>query len=370
MTIELKSADTSREEAMRAGARNLLLGCAGVETGDHVLLVREDARHGYYHDDAADFVADEATALGARVHSLRTPRIDGPEHFPSLIAGAMEGADHTIFFSRIGDQLRFDALPGPGTKTMTYAVDGGYLGSGFCTVPHGLMVELLDLFHAALDGFREWRVTSANGTDASGQCAASPVKQSRATEFTLRLFPVMIFRPISCASMTGRVVLDRWIASTNTHIHDPHAVILSGPVAMVVEGGRIAAFEGARSAVGEARGFYDRGSSKLGLDADVIHSWHTGINPQTFYPYPPEENLTKWANMVFGSPRYTHFHTCGDYAPGEISWPLIDATVSFDGEDYWRDGRFLFLDRPEVRALLDKYPGAARAFEMRTDIGV
>jgi hypothetical protein len=35
---------------MRAGARNLLLGCAGVEAGQHVLLVREDRRHGYYGD--------------------------------------------------------------------------------------------------------------------------------------------------------------------------------------------------------------------------------------------------------------------------------------------------------------------------------
>jgi hypothetical protein len=73
---------------------------------------------------------------------------------------------------------------------------------------------------------------------------------------------------------------------------------------------------------------------------------------------------------MFASPRYLHFHTCGDYAPGEIAWSVIDTTVTLDGTPYWQDGRFVFLDREEVRALLADFPGCETAFEMRTDIGL
>ena len=59
--------------------------------------------------------------------------------------------------------------------------------------------------------------------------------------------------------------------------------------------------------------------------------------------------------MVYGHPRHLHFHTCGDYAPGEISWHLLDATIAFDGEVLWRDGRLTLLEGEEVRALLRRH---------------
>ena len=76
------------------------------------------------------------------------------------------------------------------------------------------------------------------------------------------------------------------------------------------------------------------------------------------------------SGVVFASPCYTHFHTCGDTAPGEVAWTFIDATITIGGETCWQDGRFVFLDRPDIRALLADYPGAEDAFEMRRDIGV
>jgi hypothetical protein len=36
----------------------------------------------------------------------------------------------------------------------------------------------------------------------------------------------------------------------------------------------------------------------------------------------------------------------------------------------WRDGRFVFMERPEVRALQETYPGSGVAWNMRWDIGV
>ncbi len=55
---------------------------------------------------------------------------------------------------------------------------------------------------------------------------------------------------------------------------------------------------------------------------------------------------------------------------GEIAWSLFVATVLIDGETFWQDGRFVFLECPEVRGLLDDYDLPPDAFEPRHDIGV
>ena len=97
---------TPSPEALQKGAQNLLLGCVGVAPGDQVLVVREDAGPGYYDATAGDAVEAEARRLGAEVHSLWTAApLDGPEAFPKVVAAAMEQVDHTVFFSRIGDQV-------------------------------------------------------------------------------------------------------------------------------------------------------------------------------------------------------------------------------------------------------------------------
>ena len=364
------------EAELRAGARNMLLGCVGVEAGQEVLFVREDSRHGYFDDAAGDCVEEEARRLGARVHSIRTPTIDGPEDFPAPVAAAMGHVDHTIFFSRIGDQLRFRDLPGTGTKTMTYALDAGFLGSSFCTVPHGLMVAVLARFHALLDRGGEWRITCPLGTDVTGHCEPRGADLAAADDdggdsgFTLVLFPVTIFRPVPCDTMSGRIVVERPLMATGTHAYEHGVLPLDGPVTIRVEDGRIAGFEGESGVVSKVRDHYERVAARMNLDRDAVHSWHTGINPKTFYPRPAEENIERWGGIVFASPRYTHFHTCGDTAPGEIALTLIDATITFGGETCWQDGRFVFLDRPDIRALLADYPGAEDAFEMRRDIGI
>ena len=103
------------DDEQRAGARNLLINCAGVTSGDNVLVVREEFGLGYYDEAVADRVEEEARSLGAVVHSLRAPQINGPEDFPAIVTGAMQHADHTIFFTRLADFMRFVSLPGTGT---------------------------------------------------------------------------------------------------------------------------------------------------------------------------------------------------------------------------------------------------------------
>ena len=62
-----------------------------------------------------------------------------------------------------------------------------------------------------------------------------------------------------------------------------------------------------------------------------------------------------WANTVFTNPRVLHFHTCGDYSPGEICWMIIDPTVSIDNKNLWEQGRLRVNDFVTTRACLKKW---------------
>ena len=355
--------------ALEAGTRNLLLGCVGLAAGEKLLVVREDSRHGYYDDAAPDFVADAARRLGARVDTVSAPLIDGPEAFPDKLKSAMAAVDHTLFFGRIGDQVRFLPLPGSGTKTMCYALDAGFLGSAFCRLPHDLMEDLKHRLEAELAAAGEWRITCSLGTDVTGRVAEAAADEA-GDDFSLRLFPVVTFRPESCRTMTGRVAVAHWLMATGSRAYEPDALPLDAPVFAVVEDGRIRGFEGDPALVRRVDAHYDMVAAKFDLDRDVVHSWHAGINPQSFYPRPAAEDLERWGGVSFASPRYLHFHTCGNYAPGEIAWSLFDATVEIDGRAYWRDGRLVWLERSEIRALIARYAGGDALFDMRRDIGI
>jgi hypothetical protein len=362
---------TASVEDLRKGACNLLIGCVGVKSGDEVLLVREDPGAGYYDAAAGDAVEAEVRRLGAQVHSLWTAApLDGPEQFPKVVAAAMEQVDHTIFFSRIGDQVRFSSLPGNGTCTMTYALDADYLGSDFCTLPHALMQGVLRGFEAELDQAEEWRITCPLGTDVTGNMTPPAAPGAEPSDFTLKLFPLAIFRPISCVTMSGRVVLTNWLMATGTHNYEPQVLLLDRPVTAVIEAGRIVDFEGDEALTTKVRDHYARVAEICDIDPGVVHSWHVGIHPKAYYAGAARDDIDRWGNVMFASPRYLHFHTCGDYAPGEIAWSVIDPTVTLDGVPYWQVGRFVFLDRDDVRAVLTDFPGCETAFEMRTDIGL
>ena len=356
-----------------AGARNLLQGRLAVAADQEVLVVTEDAALGHYEGAVGPCIAAEARRLGARVVEIEAPQVAGPEDFPESLAAAVARADHTIFCSRIGDQMRFCPVPGKGSKTMTYCLDMDLLGADFCRVPDALLCQVHDRFLAELAQAERWRITCPLGTDAWGSLAppadAAEARNADFLDFTVGLFPVMIYPPLSAASLTGRVVLTHWLTTTSTHAYDGGLLFLDAPIAALVEAGRIQGFEGPAPLVQKVKDHYARIGELFGVDQDLIGSWHSGINPKCFYARPARDNVNRWGSVAFGNPRYTHFHTCGD-SPGEIAWHLFDATIALDDVPYWQDGRFAFLDRPDIAGLKDAYDGAETAFEMVWEIGI
>ena len=354
----------------QAGAENLLLNCIGVKPGESIVFIKELEGINYYDEEAPNFVESVAKEMGVKVSSLRTSLLRGPEHITDVILQAINGADHTIFFSRVGDQIRFSTMTGGGSKTMCYALDIDYLGSEFCTVPQGLLDAILDRLEAEINDAKEWRISCPLGTDVVGEHSYQPPQPGTKAGFTLLNFPTGIFRPLSCETMNGRVVISHWLTPSGSHPYEPDHLVLEKPVTAIVKDGCISKFEGDADTVRLVEQHYERVSSQFGIDPDCVHSWHAGINGQTYYSDPPAENIWRWANLTFSSPRRLHFHTCGNYPPGEIAWSIFDQTVSFDSVAYWKDGRFVFLERDDMKALLHDYPTGSGAYQTRTDIGV
>ena len=355
---------------LASGADNLISGCIGAEPGERLLLVREDSRHGFYDCAAPAFVADYARVIGLDVIDIAVGPPESGVGLPDHVEQAMREVDHVLFFARIGDQLRFETMPGNGTKTICYAYDAACLGSRFGTTPYRLMGELKALIDERVATAGEIRITCPLGTDLTGKpigMTPDPISG----EVTVRRFPMIVFKPVPTLGFSGKVALSRWLIGSGAHYYTPYEARLEGTVFAWLEAGRIIGYEGPAAVVDKVRDHHHSVGEMFGIDPTLVHSWHAGIHPQTFYPLPASHNLSRWSALAFGSPRYLHFHVCGDKPPGEVSWTVIDATVTLDGEPAWDRGYLVLAETEEAQAILARYPASADIFTNPiTEIGI
>lgn len=355
---------------LAAGADNLLGSCIGVEAGERLLVVREDSCHGFYDCAAPAFVADYARVIGLDVIEIEADAPGAGAGLSDSVSTAMLDVDHVLFFARIGDQLRFDVMPGRCTKTISYAFDAACLGSRFGTTPYRLMSELKTLVDRRVAAAGEIRITCPLGTDLVGK-PLSMTPDAISGEVNVRRFPLTVFKPVPAQAFSGRVALSRWLVGSGAHYYQPYEARLDGTVFALLEAGRIVGYEGPANVVDLVRGHHRRVASMFNIDPTLVHSWHAGIHPQTFYPLPAGHNLARWSALAFGSPRYLHFHVCGSEPPGEVSWTVIDPTVTLDGEPAWDRGRLALAETAEAQAILKRYPDGMSIFaDPVMDIGV
>ena len=144
--------------------------------------------------------------------------------------------------------------------------------------------------------------------------------------------------------------------------YDDYTLEFDGPVVALLESGRLVGFEGSAQDVAAANGHYDRVAQKFGIDRNFVHSWHAGMHPGCGYLRSAVDNYERWGGSSFGNPRILHFHTCGTYAPGEISWNMLDPTIEVDGVPVWERGVFHAERLPDGQSILDTYPCAAAVF--------
>jgi len=350
------------------GARNLLIDCADVSAGDRVLLLVEPPGSGHYDDAMGGFISDQARNLGAHPQLLEVALSYELGHVPAAVMEAISQADRTIFLARVGDQLRFQPLPGAGRKVMSYALDFGFLGAPFATQPHGFLAELHRRLTARLAAARTCAMTCPQGTDLT--LSLSPLGPVGAPGgFTVATFPVMIVPPLSAAGASGRLVLTQALTSTYIDPYPDSILPLPAPLALILDEGVIVDFEGDSATVEQAKAQFARVGGLFGGSPLRVNSWHAGVNPMTFYPRPALDEIDRWSSLAFGSPRYAHFHMCGP-APGEICGQVFDPTIAFDGDTIWDQGQLAFLDAPDNLDLLASHGVDASAYRVRQDIGV
>lgn len=364
-------AGSEGDSAIAEGARNLLIGCAGVRPGEGLLIVAEPAGTGHYEDRVVHAVAAEGRRIGASVTLIEEEVPVGPEALPIALAEAIGAADHTVFLSRIGDQHRFGGLPGSGTKSISYALDGDALGASFGRTPYALFQEVHDLVtQRFLDG-RRYTIRCPLGTDAGADLpdAGKDARASRVADFDVRNFPVMIVPAISAKGLSGKLAFSHAFTATAIHIYDDPVVPLASTITATVDNGRIAGFAGDDGLVERVDAHFRRVGGLFDADPYSVDSWHTGINATTYFPAPALPNIHRWGSVSFGSPRYTHFHLCGA-SPGDISGQIFDATILIDGEPIWSEGRLVLLDERERERLTRKYGVSRDVLDSRLDIGV
>ncbi|MGI9369294.1 MAG: hypothetical protein ACR2O2_10710, partial [Ruegeria sp.] len=276
--------------------------------------------------------------------------------------------DVVVFLARLGDQLRFSEMPTGPRFVVCFANKTPLLASKFCTADYQAFVELKMAVDQHLLAADRIVVTCPSGTKVVGRLT----DKSRPPRDTSSLrFPMSVFSPVPATGFSGKVALGGFLTGTGSNYYDKYTVEFTSQVFAHLEDGRLIGFSGARHDVEAANAHYDRIAKMFGLDRNFVHSWHAGIHPGCGFPWDMRNNYENWGGVAFGNPRILHFHTCGAYAPGEISWNLFDPTIEIDGVAVWQNGSFYPERLPTGSDILAQFPSAAAAFaNPDRDIGI
>ena len=349
--------------ALAEGARNLLVGCAGLAPGESLLIIREDPSLGWYDRAAPEAVAREARAMGIEPAFLD---VGAPANAPDpRVAEAIAAHDCTVFFARIGDQDRFGAAV-PGTRSvMCYARDAAALASAYGRTAHRALRDLKEAVNAVLLDATRIEIACPRGTAYAGR--VSEADRAAPADVSVLRFPLGVPQPLDGSGFSGRVALSRYLTPTGSKVYEPPSLALEGTIHAEVEAGRIVGFAGDRDEIARVRAHYERVAETFSIEWDVVHSWHAGIHPASAYSAEVAEDPDRWSNSVFTNPRLVHFHTCGNYAPGEISWNVLDPTIALDGVALWDRGRLRPEAFPRTQACLEAWPELAALFANPSD---
>lgn len=354
-------------QMQEAGARNLLINCADAQAGDKVLLVGEMGENPYFEPKLCSVVAQVAETLGMKPEIILATPVADSDNFPDAVRTAMDRSDRTIFFSRLGDQVRF-SLSNDNSKTvMTYTLGLDYLAAPFACVDFTVMKKVHDALLGLILGSKSYRITGDCGTDLVSEIKSG--REDAVADFALELFPVMIFPPVVCHQMNGKLSIKHFVTSTSTRAYEGSTLVLDEPIIATIEDSRMVAFDGPAHLVDQLKNQLMRAAELTGGDPYLVNSWHTGINPGTFYAQDPYDDLEKWGTVAYGSPRYTHFHAAG-IDPGDAAFHAMDLTITFDEETIWDQGRFVFLDRPEIQAMMTPEQSALLNSQVLNHIGI
>jgi len=360
MANQASAVMTTREEPTDfAGAMSLIRNCVDGSAGERLLIVSEPEKNGVYDGRAAKLAAAAGRAFGMTVYELESNSFFSNEDEKSILLDSLRGFDHIVFFSRVGDQIRFSSNDNMPSSTMCYTLDQESLNSNFGTACHHGMSEIKYAIETALKNSQAIRVTCPLGTNYVGR---PDWGSDTSKEVSLKRFPLLVPQPIPARGLSGRIALSRFLIGTGSQYYDPYYLPLPNRVFAHIEDNRIVSFDGSDEDVQSVENHYRNVSDQLTIDPWYVDSWHAGIHPGCNFTTDAQTDMMRWSGTAFGNPRILHFHTCGQYAPGEICWNILDPTVTVDGVALWEAGSLHPERLPDGKAVLERHPQLAELF--------
>jgi hypothetical protein len=353
-----------RAADISSGARNMLLNCAGLLRGDSILLVYENPKSGWWDAELVGAISSTASGLGIEVKLLETGVPTNSKD--AVVNREMENYDCTIFLARMGDQDRFGSAT-PGKKiVMCYARDTEMMASAFGVTEYQAMYQLKVAIDILVSEAELIDISCPRGTRYSGSIAQQA--PSSDSEVSIFRFPLGVISPIDASNFSGQVVVADYLTPTGSAVYEPAWLKLQQPVTAHVDFGRISHFEGSVEQVKLVEQHYQSVADRLAIDAYVVDSWHVGMHQGLSYQQKAEVNPDRWSNTVFNHPRFMHFHTCGNYAPGEICWLVFNQSIVIDGMDLWRNGQLCLDNFDLTRDCLQRWPQLRKLFSQASGL--
>ena len=343
------------------GAENLIDGCLGPISGMTIGLVAEKPELGWYDAAIADTLEECITARGGICRRLAS---DGPANMADPRITTLEAeVDGLVFLCRSGDQGRFERKAATKPVVMCYARNAAMLASEFGTLPHGAMTILKKLIDRLCMEAREIEVTCPAGTCLTGSITPPPDADDKIAEVGIKRFPMAVPQPLGCEGFSGRVVIRGSLATTGSRVYYPPVVALDDEITVTLDGNRITSVDGDPADQARFRKHYMQIAEQFGLDAYFVHSFHAGIHPGLDPAMVSMADADYWANTVFGSPHFLHFHTCGMTPPGEICWMIADPTIRLDGVALWLQGKLQPMAFVPLASMLEESAALQAAFQ-------
>ena len=323
------------KKLLNKSINNLLNNCAELNENDTLLVISEDSKFGWYDKDISIAVYDYAKnklGLSTELLIVGEPKNNAKNTIEKII----DNYDCAIFFARIGDQERFEKPLSNTKRIMSYVRNIDSLCSLFASTNYEEMQRFKDVINKIIFDADNIEISCPLGTNLKGTIDKKNINQNKDTSIVR--FPVVVPSPILAKNFSGEVVLDGYLTSTGSKVYEPISLKIESPVTATILNGKIANLNGEKKVVEKIVKHYETVSKIFNIDHDIVHSWHAGINPGIHYSNSVEENPDRWSNTIFPSPKYLHFHTCGNYAPGEICWMIANHNIKIDNVPLWENG--------------------------------
>ncbi len=347
------------ERNIKQGAQNLLFNCAKLKPSEALLIVCEDPALGWYDAAAPKAIAQAAREIGVNPTIVKVGK---PENFANPeVDAAVSAHDCTVYFARMGDQDRFGSLASGTRGVMSYVRDIEMLASVYSRATYAAFVAIKEAVNEVLLTAEHIKITCPLGTNFTGR--GTETKSKKNADVSVSRFPLGVPQPMDASGFSGQVALTHFLTPTGSKCYQPASVKLEHTTLVEIKNGRIIGHSGDLHQINMIEQHYNRVAKKFGIERDIVHSWHAGIHPASYYRAEAADNSDRWSNSAFTNPRLLHFHTCGNYAPAEICWMVLDHTICVDGKNLWNKGRLDLDCFPQTGDCIEQWPELSALFE-------